>query len=391
MSDAVAPLDLLALDGLLTQDEKDVRASVRAMVDEHVRPYVAQWFEEGTLPARDLAREFGRLGVLGMHLEGYGCAGMNATSYGVAAMEIEAADSGVRSMVSVQGSLAMYAIHAFGSEEQRQQWLPPMAAGEAIGCFGLTEPDHGSDPSGMRTRARRDGSDWVLDGTKMWITNGSVADVAIVWATTDDGVRGFVVPTSARGFSARSVEHKLSMRASVTSELVLDGVRLPEDAVLPGVRGLRGPLACLTEARFGIVWGVLGSARDCLQTAISYAGERVQFGRPIAGFQLTQRKLVDMALELDKAFLLAHHLGRAKEAGTATPVMVSAAKLNNVREALAIARECRTILGANGISLEYPVLRHANNLESVLTYEGTSEVHTLVLGQALTGIDAFRG
>jgi glutaryl-CoA dehydrogenase len=391
MSDAVAPLDLLALDGLLTPDEKDVRASVRAMVDEHVRPYVAQWFEEGTLPARDLALEFGRLGVLGMHLEGYGCAGMNATSYGVAAMEIEAADSGVRSMVSVQGSLAMYAIHAYGSEDQKQRWLPPMAAGEALGCFGLTEPDFGSDPSGMRTRARRDGDDWVLDGTKMWITNGSVADVAVVWAATDDGVRGFVVPTTTRGFSARPIHQKLSMRASVTSELVLDGVRLPADAVLPGVRGLRGPLSCLTEARFGIVWGVLGSARDCLQTAISYAGERVQFGRPIAGFQLTQRKLVDMALELDKAFLLAHHLGRAKEAGTATPVMVSAAKLNNVREALAIARECRTILGANGISLEYPVLRHANNLESVLTYEGTSEVHTLVLGQALTGLDAFRG
>jgi glutaryl-CoA dehydrogenase len=391
MSDAVAPLDLLALDGLLTPDEKDVRASVRAMVDEHVRPHVARWFEEGTLPARDLAREFGRLGVLGMHLEGYGCAGMNATSYGVAAMEIEAADSGVRSMVSVQGSLAMFAIHAYGSEEQKQRWLPPMAAGEALGCFGLTEPDHGSDPSGMRTRARRDGDDWVLDGTKMWITNGSVSDVAVVWAATDDGVRGFVVPTTERGFSARPIGHKLSMRASVTSELVMDGVRLPEDAVLPGVRGLRGPLSCLTEARFGIVWGVLGSARDCLQTAIAYAGERVQFGRPIAGFQLTQRKLVDMALELDKAFLLAHHLGRAKEAGTATPLMVSAAKLNNVREALAIARECRTILGANGISLEYPVLRHANNLESVLTYEGTSEVHTLVLGQALTGLDAFRG
>ena len=306
-------------------------------------------------------------------------------------MEIEAADSGVRSMVSVQGSLAMYAIHAFGSEEQRQEWLPRMATGEALGCFGLTEADHGSDPSGMATRAKRDGDDWVLDGSKMWITNGSVADVAIVWAMTDDGVRGFVVPTDARGFSATAIKHKLSMRASVTSELVLDGVRLPADAVLPGVRGLKGPLSCLTEARFGIVWGVLGSARDCLETAIDYAGAREQFGRPIAGFQLTQKKLVDMALELDKAFLLAHHLGRAKEAGTATPTMVSVAKLNNVREAIAIARECRTILGGNGISLEYPVLRHANNLESVLTYEGTSEVHTLVVGHALTGLDAFRG
>ena len=386
-----APLELLNLSALLTDDERDIAASVRAMVDEHVRPHVARWFEEGTLPARELALEFGRLGVLGMHLDGYGCAGLNATAYGVAAMEIEAADSGVRSMVSVQGSLAMYAIHAFGSEEQRQEWLPRMATGEALGCFGLTEADHGSDPSGMATRAKRDGDDWVLDGSKMCITNGSVADVAIVWAMTDDGVRGFVVPTDARGFSATAIKHKLSMRASVTSELVLDGVRLPADAVLPGVRGLKGPLSCLTEARFGIVWGVLGSARDCLETAIDYAGAREQFGRPIAGFQLTQKKLVDMALELDKAFLLAHHLGRAKEAGTATPTMVSVAKLNNVREAIAIARECRTILGGNGISLEYPVLRHANNLESVLTYEGTSEVHTLVVGHALTGLDAFRG
>ncbi len=386
-----APLELLNLSALLTDDERDIAASVRAMVDEHVRPHVARWFEEGTLPARELALEFGRLGVLGMHLEGYGCAGLNATAYGVAAMEIEAADSGVRSMVSVQGSLAMYAIHAFGSEEQRQEWLPRMATGEALGCFGLTEADHGSDPSGMATRAKRDGDDWLLDGSKMWITNGSVADVAVVWAMTDDGVRGFVVPTDTAGFSATAIKHKLSMRASVTSELVLDGVRLPADAVLPGVRGLKGPLSCLTEARFGIVWGVLGSARDCLETAIEYAGSREQFGRPIAGFQLTQKKLVDMALELDKAFLLAHHLGRAKEAGTATPTMVSVAKLNNVREAIAIARECRTILGGNGISLEYPVLRHANNLESVLTYEGTSEVHTLVVGLALTGLDAFRG
>ena len=386
-----APLDLLNLSALLTEDERDIATAVRAMLDEHVKPHVSQWFEDGTLPARELMKEFGRLGVLGMHLDGYGCAGLNATAYGVAAMEIEAADSGVRSMVSVQGSLAMYAIHAFGSNEQRQEWLPRMAAGEAIGCFGLTEPDHGSDPSGMRTRAKRDGDDWVLNGTKTWITNGSVADVAIVWAMTDDGVRGFVVPTDTTGFSAPLIKHKLSMRASVTSELVLDGVRLPADALLPGARGLRGPLSCLTEARFGIVWGVLGSARDCLETTLAYAGQREQFGRPIAGFQLTQQKLVDMALELDKAFLLALHLGRAKEAGTATPAMVSMAKLNNVREALAIARQCRTILGANGISLEYPVLRHANNLESVLTYEGTSEVHTLVVGQALTGLNAFRG
>ncbi len=307
------PFDLLRLEDLLSQDERDVQAAVRSMVDEHVRPHIAEWFEAGTLPARDLALEFGKLGVLGMHLEGYGCAGMNATAYGVACLEVEAGDSGVRSMVSVQGSLAMFAIHRFGSEAQKQEWLPRMAAGEAIGCFGLTEPDHGSDPSGMRTRARRDGegerSDWVLDGAKMWITNGSVADVAIVWAQTDDGVRGFVVPTDAPGFSAPQIKHKLSMRASVTSELVLEGVRLPYDAVLPEVRGLKGPLSCLTEARFGIVWGVLGAARDCLETAIAYAVDRTQFDRPIAGFQLTQAKLADMALELDKAFLLAHHLG----------------------------------------------------------------------------------
>jgi glutaryl-CoA dehydrogenase len=387
----LAPFDLLKLSDLLTEDERDIQRSVRAMVTEHVTPHIADWYEQGTLPARELAKEFGKLGVLGMHLEGYGCAGMNATAYGVACLEIEAADSGVRSMVSVQGSLAMFAIWKFGSEEQKTEWLPRMAAGEAIGCFGLTEPDHGSDPGNMRTHARRDGDDWVLNGAKMWITNGSVADVAIVWAQTDDGVRGFVVPTDTPGFSAPLIHHKLSMRASVTSELVLEDVRLPGSAVLPEVRGLRGPLSCLTEARFGIVWGVLGSARDCLETTIDYTQSRVQFDRPIAGFQLTQAKLANMALELDKGFLLAHHLGRAKENGTATPVMVSMAKLNNVREALKIARECRTLLGANGISLEYPVLRHANNLESVLTYEGTSEVHTLVVGQALTGLDAFRG
>jgi glutaryl-CoA dehydrogenase len=386
----LAPFDLLKLSDLLTEDERDIQRSVRAMVTEHVTPHIADWYEQGTLPARELAKEFGKLGVLGMHLEGYGCAGMNATAYGVACLEIEAADSGVRSMVSVQGSLAMFAIWKFGSEEQKTEWLPRMAAGEAIGCFGLTEPDHGSDPGNMRTHARRDGDDWVLNGAKMWITNGSVADVAIVWAQTDDGVRGFVVPTDTPGFSAPLIHHKLSMRASVTSELVLEDVRLPGSAVLPEVRGLRGPLSCLTEARFGIVWGVLGSARDCLETTIDYTQSRVQFDRPIAGFQLTQAKLANMALELDKGFLLAHHLGRAKENGTATPVMVSMAKLNNVREALKIARECRTLLGANGISLEYPVLRHANNLESVLTYEGTSEVHTLVVGQALTGLDAFR-
>jgi glutaryl-CoA dehydrogenase len=389
------PDQLLALDAVLTEDERDTAATVRSMLDEQVRPHVAGWYLDGTLPARDLAKTFGSLGLLGMHLEGYGCAGTTATMYGVACRELEAVDGGVRSLVSVQGSLAMYPIHRYGSEAQKEEWLPRMAAGDAVGCFGLTEPDSGSDPGSMRTRARRDGSgetaDWVLDGTKMWITNGSVADVAVVWAQTDDGVRGFVVPTDTPGFSAPLIHHKLSMRASVTSELVLEDVRLPGSAVLPEVTGLRGPLSCLTEARFGIVWGVLGSARDCLETTIAYTQTRVQFDRPIAGFQLTQAKLANMALELDKGFLLAHHLGRAKENGTASPVMVSMAKLNNVREALKIARECRTVLGANGISLEYPVLRHANNLESVLTYEGTSEVHTLVVGQALTGLDAFRG
>jgi glutaryl-CoA dehydrogenase len=390
----VRPLELLDVDVMHSDEELAIRDVVRRVCDERVRPSIVEWYENGEVPVRELAQEFGKVGLLGMHLTGYGCAGASAVSYGLACLELEAADSGLRSLVSVQGSLAMFAIWRFGSEEHKQQWLPRMAAGEAIGCFGLTEPDHGSDPSGMRTRARRDGegerADWVLDGSKMWITNGSVADVAVVWAQTDDGVRGFVVPTDSPGFSAPPIRHKLSMRASMTSELVFEGVRLPHDAVLPEVRGLKGPLSCLTEARFGIVWGVLGAARDCLETAIAYAVERIQFGKPIAGFQLTQGKLADMALELDKAFLLAHHLGRAKEAGTATPTMVSVAKLNNVREALTIARTCRTILGANGISLEYPVLRHANNLESVLTYEGTSEVHQLIIGQALTGESAFQ-
>jgi glutaryl-CoA dehydrogenase len=311
-------------------------------------------------------------------------------AYGLACPELEAIDSGLRSLVSVQGSLAMFAIWKHGSDEQKEQWLPGMAAGELIGCFGLTEPDHGSNPSGMRTVAKRDGDDWVLDGTKMWITNGNVADVAIVWAQTDEGIRGFVVPTTAPGFSANTVKHKLSLRASVTSELVLDGVRLPADAVLPDVRGLKGPLSCLSEARFGIVFGALGAARDSLECAIDYAVTREQFDRPIAGFQLTQAKLADMALELQKGYLLALHLGRLKDAGRITPQMISVGKLNNVRESLEICRQARTILGGNGITLEYPVLRHANNLESVLTYEGTSEIHTLVVGEALTGVSAFR-
>ena len=351
---------------------------------------MAQWYEDGQLPARELARTLGEVGLLGMHLQGYGCAGMSATAYGLACLELEAADSGIRSLVSVQGSLAMFAIHAFGSEEQKEHWLPRMATGEAIGCFGLTEPDHGSDPAGMRTTARRDGSDWVLSGTKMWITNGSIADVAVVWARTEEGIRGFAVPPDTPGFSAPEIERKMSLRASVTSELVLQDVRLPAAAMLPEARGLSGPLRCLNEARFGIVFGALGSARTCLLTALEYAGTREQFDRPIAGFQLTQAKFADMTLEYGKGVLLALHLGRRKDAGDLAHQQVSLGKLNNVRESLEIARTCRTILGASGISAEYPVMRHANNLESVLTYEGTSEMHALVIGQALTGIAAFR-
>jgi glutaryl-CoA dehydrogenase len=385
-----SPLELFDTDSLLAEDDLAIRDTVRRFVDDKVRPHLAEWFETGQVPARELSRELGALGLLGMHLEGYGCAGTSATQYGLACLELEAADSGLRSLVSVQGSLAMYAIWKHGSEEQKQEWLPRMAAGEAIGCFGLTEPDFGSDPGGMRTRARRDGDDWVLTGNKLWITNGSVADVAIVWARTDEGIRGFVVPTDTAGFSAPEVKHKLSLRASVTSELVLDDVRLPGSAMLPEARGLSGPLSCLTEARFGIIFGSLGAARDCLETTIAYAREREIFDKPLAGFQLTQAKLADMTLELGKGMLLALHLGRLKDAGDLAPAQVSLGKLNNTRAAIAIARECRTILGAAGITLEMPVMRHANNLESVLTYEGTSEVHQLVIGQALTGSAAFR-
>jgi glutaryl-CoA dehydrogenase len=388
---AVAPLDLLDLDELLTDEEREIRALVRRVVDDKVRPYVADWYERGEVPARELALEFGKLGLLGMHLTGYGCAGASAVAYGLACLELEAADSGVRSLVSVQGSLAMYAIWKYGSAEQKQRWLPGMAAGELIGCFGLTEPDHGSDPATMATRARRDGDDWVLTGGKMWITNAPVADVAVIWARADEGVVGFAVPTTTDGFTAREVKRKLSLRASSTGEITLDDVRLPESARLPDARGLKAPLSCLTEARFGIIWGALGAARDCLETAIEYAISREQFGRPIAGFQLTQAKLADMTLELQKGYLLAMHLGRRNDAVGLRPEQVSAGKLNNVREAIAIARQCRTILGANGISGEYPVLRHANNLESVLTYEGTSEIHQLVLGEKLTGLNAFAG
>jgi glutaryl-CoA dehydrogenase len=338
-----------------------------------------------------MVREMGALGLLGATIpEPYGGAGLGYVAYGLIAREIERVDSGYRSAMSVQSSLVMHPIFTFGSEVQRKKYLPRLARGEIVGCFGLTEPDHGSDPSGMRTRARRDGGDWVLDGRKMWITNGSIAGVAVVWARTDEGVRGFVVPTDTPGFAAPEIAHKWSLRASVTSELVLDGVRLPADAVLPGATGLRGPLSCLSHARYGIVWGSLGAARTCFETALEYAKGREQFGRPIAGFQLTQAKLADMALELHKGLLLAHHLGRRVDAGTIRPEQISFGKLNNVREAIEICRTARTILGANGISLEYPVMRHATNLESVLTYEGTVEMHQLVLGKALTGLDAFR-
>ena len=388
---AFDPHDPAGIDTLLSPDEIAVRSSVRQMAQSRIQPHVADWFERGEIDdVRGLAKELGALGVLGMHLEGYGCAGMSATEYGLACLELEAVDSGIRSLVSVQGSLAMFAIWRWGSEEHKTEWLPRMAAGEAIGCFGLTEPDAGSDPGSMRTRARRDGDDWVLDGRKMWITNGSVADVAVVWAQTDEGVRGFVVPTDSPGFSAPEIKHKMSLRASVTSELVMDGVRLPADAAFPEVRGLKGPLSCLNEARYGIVWGSMGAARSAFESALSYAGERTQFGKPIAGFQLTQQKLADMALELAKGTLLAVHLGRLKDNGRLRPEQVSLGKLNNVREALEICRNSRTILGANGISLEYPVIRHMNNLESVLTYEGTVEMHTLVVGQALTGHAAYR-
>jgi glutaryl-CoA dehydrogenase len=381
--------DFLGIGAGLEEEERHIRDGVRRFVAEQVLPDIGEWFERGTFPL-ELAETIGSLGLLGMHLQGYGCAGTNAVSYGLACLELEAGDSGLRSFVSVQGSLAMFAIWRFGSEEQKQDWLPRMAAGHAIGCFGLTEPDSGSDPASMRTTARRDGADWILNGTKMWITNGGISAVAIVWARTDDGVRGFVVPTDTPGFTAIDIHRKLSLRASVTSELVLEDVRLPAAAMLPEAEGLIGPLSCLNEARYGIVWGAAGAARACLEAAVEYSTTREQFGKPIGGFQLTQQKLANMLVETEKATLLALHLGRMKDAGTLRPEHVSFGKLNNVREALEVAREARTILGANGITLEYPVLRHMNNLESVLTYEGTSEVHSLVLGQALTGRSAFR-
>jgi glutaryl-CoA dehydrogenase len=384
------PTDFLGIDHLLSDEERLIRDTVRAFVADKVVPHVGEWFEEARIP-RELARELGKLGVLGMHLEGYGCAGASATAYGLACMELEAGDSGVRSLVSVQGSLAMYAIHRWGSEEQKQRWLPPMHEGDAIGCFGLTEPDAGSDPGSMRTTAKRDGSDWVLNGSKMWITNGTIADVAVVWARTEDGaINGFLVEKGMEGFSAPEMKHKLSLRASITSELVLTDVRVPEENRFPEVSSLRGPLSCLNEARYGIVWGSVGAARACFESALDYSKERMVFGKPIAGYQLTQQKLAEMALEINRATLVALHLGRMKDDGTLRPEHVSMGKMGNVRGAIEVARTARTILGGNGITLEYPVIRHMNNLESVLTYEGTHEVHTLVVGEALTGENAFR-
>jgi len=383
------PSDFLDVESLLSDEERLVRDTVRDFVRSRVLPGIDDWFERGVFP-KEVATEIGQLGLLGMHLQGYGCAGAGAVSSGLACMELEAGDSGFRSFVSVQGSLAMFPIWKYGSEDQKQEWLPRMARGEAIGCFGLTEPDFGSDPAGMRATARRRGSDWVLNGNKLWITNGGIADVAVVWARADDGIRGFIVPTSSRGFSTRDIHRKISLRASVTSELILEDVVVPESAVLPGVTGLRGPLSCLNEARYGIVWGAMGAARACYETALAYAKTRIQFGKPIAAFQLTQRKLVEMLLEITKGTLLALHLGRMKDEGRLAPQHVSVGKLNNVRAALEIAREARSILGANGITLEYPVIRHMNNLESVFTYEGTNEIHTLAIGEAITGIAAYR-
>jgi len=384
------PLDFLALERLLEDEERAIRDTVRQFVREQVLPEIADWFERGTFP-KELFRELAKLGLLGMHLEGHGLPGASAVAYGLTCMELEAGDAGVRSAVSVQGSLAMFPIWRWGSDEQKERWLPAMHAGEAIGCFGLTEPDAGSDPGAMRTRARRDGSDWILNGAKMWITNGTIADLAIVWARTDDGaVRGFIVEKGMAGFSAPEIHRKLSLRASVTSELVLQDVRVPDENVLPGATTLRGPLSCLDEARYGIVWGAVGSGRACFEAALEYAKERIVFGKPIAGYQLTQEKLAEMALELNRASLVALHLGRMKDAGTLRPEQVSLGKMGNVRGALDVARSARTILGANGVTLEYPVIRHVNNLESVLTYEGTHEVHTLVVGSALTGESAFR-
>jgi glutaryl-CoA dehydrogenase len=381
--------DFLEIDDLLSDEDRAIRDTVRDFAQSELAPHIAEWYDEGTLPD-DLGPLFGKIGLLGMHLDGYGCAGTSATAYGVACRELEAVDSGLRSFVSVQGSLAMFAIHRWGTEEQKEEWLPRMATGEAIGCFGLTESDAGSDPGSMKTHARKDGDDWVLNGSKMWITNGTLADVAIVWAQTDDGIRGFAVPTDTSGFEAHKIKRKLSLRASVTAELAFDDLRLPADAVFPEVRGLKGPLSCLNEARFGIVWGVVGAARACLEESLAYTREREQFGKPLASFQLTQRKLALMAVAVNNAQLVAWRLGALKDAGTLTPIQVSYGKYANVRAALDVAREARTTLGGAGITLDHTVMRHMNNLETVMTYEGTEEMHLLSVGADLTGIPAFR-
>ncbi len=386
MSDAS---DLLDIESLLSADELAVRERVSEFVGRRIRPNIARWFEDAVFPL-ELVPELGALGVLGMHLQGYGCPGRSAVEYGLAALELEAGDSGLRTFVSVQGSLAMTAISKFGSEQQKRTWLPRMATGEAIGCFGLTEPAAGSDPAAMTTSARLVGDEWVLSGAKRWIGLASVAHVAVIWAATEEGIRGFVVPTDSEGFTATPIGGKLSMRASIQCDIELNDVHLPADAVLPLSSGLRSPFECLNEARYGIAWGAMGAARDSYLVALDYSLGRTPFGRPVAGFQLTQQKLVDMALEINKGMLLALHLGRLKDAGRLQPHQISVGKLNNVREALAICREARTILGGNGITLDYSPLRHANNLESVRTYEGTDEVHTLVLGNHITGIPAFR-
>jgi len=384
-----SPLDLIGFDTLLSDDERATRDRVRAYVDAELRPHIAQWYDAGVFPT-EIIKPMGALGLLGMHLQGYGCGGRSAVEYGLAAAELEAGDSGLRTFVSVQGSLAMTAIHTFGSEEQKQQWLPRMAAGDAIGCFGLTEADAGSDPASMKTFARRDGDDWVITGSKRWIGLASIADIAVIWAQTDEGIRGFIVPTDAAGFAATPIAQKLSMRASIQCDIELDEVRVPASAQLPGAEGLRGPFTCLNQARYGIVWGVMGAALDSYRVALNYVQQREVFGKPVAAYQLTQQKLVDMALEIDKGFLLALQLGRLKDAGQLQPHQISVGKLNNCREAIAIARTAREMLGGNGVTLEYSPLRHANNLESVRTYEGTDDVHTLVLGNSITGIAAFR-
>lgn len=383
------PHDFLAIDSLLSEEEILLRDTVRSYVENEITPHVGDWWEAGTIPHEQLARDFGALGMLGMHLDGYGCAGTSATAYGLASIELEAGDSGIRSFVSVQGSLAMFPIWKFGSEEQKETWLPQMAKGEVIGCFGLTEADSGSDPASMRTNAKRDGTDWIINGSKMWITNGTIADIAVVWAQTDEGIRGFIIPTDSPGFSAPEIKKKASLRASVTSELTFDNVRLPDDFVLPGVASMRGPLSCLNEARFGITFGAMGAARSCYETALAYSKERVQFDQPIASFQLTQRKLVEMMVTVQRGTLLALHLGRMRDQGNLSPEQISFGKFDNVRNALDVARSARSVLGANGITLEYPVFRHMANLETVFTYEGTNEIHTLMMGQAITGLNAF--